>query len=191
MQQHVSRWPSGKRARTAAAACATGAALAISALPALGRGSAMHVMSPSFRNGQTIPARYTCSGRDISPPLRFGGVPARAQALALTLIDRTAHGFTHWTVWNISPRIRGLAAGRVPQGSRQGANDFGRFGYGGPCPPVGQKPHHYVLTLYALDRRLPLSNGAPPEAAEADIRAAALGHATLLGRFGRSGGGQG
>src|SRR5579875_3435216 len=168
----------------AAGACAAVAALALAA-PALGRDSGMRLTSPAFHSGQTIPARFTCSGADHSPPLDFAGVPRGAKALALTLIDTTAHGFTHWTVWNISPSVRRIAAGGAPHGARQGENSFQTMGYGGPCPPIGQKPHRYVFTLYALNRQLSLSNGAPPATAESEIRAASFERATLVGFFGR------
>jgi Raf kinase inhibitor-like YbhB/YbcL family protein len=145
----------------------------------------LRLTSPAFRSGATIPARFTCSGADHSPPLSFAGVPRAAKALAVTVVDLSAHGFTHWTVWNLSPRLRGLPAGHVPAGAGQGANDFGTGGYGGPCPPRGQKPHHYVFTLFALKRRLPLASGAPPQAVKADIASAKLASASMLGLFGR------
>lgn len=145
----------------------------------------MRLTSPAFGNGGVIPKRYTCSGADVSPPLRFAHVPRNAVGLALTVIDTTAHGFTHWTLYDVPPWIRSLKVGRTPRESEQGRNDFGRIGYGGPCPPVGGGQHNYVFTLYALKRPLSLRPGAAPAAAERAIRAAAFARATLRARFGR------
>src|SRR5437588_779263 len=87
--------------------------------------------------GGTIPSVYTCSGRDISAPLRWSGVPSGSRELALELIDLDAPGgpFLHWAVAQIPPTVRSLAAGEsVPPGAVAGSNSFGRVGYGGPCP---------------------------------------------------------
>jgi hypothetical protein len=149
------------------------------------RGTDMRLTSPAFGSGRTIPTRYTCSGADHSPPLRFAGLPRGTKALALTLVDVTAHGFTHWTVWNLSPRVHGLTAGRLPRGAKYGTNDYGFVGYGGPCPPRGNKAHDYVFALYAMKRKLPLANGAPPAAVKADIASAEFASARLGGLYGR------
>ena len=86
-------------------------------------------------------------------------VPAGATSLELTMLDRDAPGFTHWSVTGLSPRLTGLSAGQVPPGAVQAPNDFGYNGYGGPCPNTGDKPHHYDLTLTALAGRSPLAVG--------------------------------
>jgi Raf kinase inhibitor-like YbhB/YbcL family protein len=107
--------------------------------------------SPVFLPGGTIPRAYTCDGRDISPPLRWTAPPRRTSSFSLTVTDRDARGFLHWRVTAISARLRTLAAGaRV---GREGLNDFGRRGYGGPCPPSGSGRHRYVFALKALDAR--------------------------------------
>ncbi|MER5541085.1 YbhB/YbcL family Raf kinase inhibitor-like protein [Streptomyces sp. NPDC002589] len=145
------------------------------------------VTSTAYGDGGTIPRRHTCDGADVSPPLALAGVPARTASLALLLRDPDApHGtFTHWLVWDIDPHTRQLAAGERPQGATEGRNDFKRPGYGGPCPPRGDRPHHYVLTVYAGDRRLSLAPGAAP----ADLLRALSGHTlavgTLMGRYSR------
>jgi Raf kinase inhibitor-like YbhB/YbcL family protein len=114
--------------------------------------------SPAFRSGGAIPERFTCDGADVSPPLRWTAPPARARTLALQVVDvSTPSRFVHWIAWGISPRSRGLAAGARPP--RQGRNDFGRVGWGGPCPPAGST-HRYLFVLYALMNPLRLSNGA-------------------------------
>ncbi|MEU6770461.1 YbhB/YbcL family Raf kinase inhibitor-like protein [Streptomyces sp. NPDC046759] len=145
------------------------------------------VTSEAYADGGSIPRRHTCDGADVSPPLALSGVPAHAATLALLLRDTDApHGtFTHWLMWDIDPRTRHLSAGERPHGSAEGRNDFGRPGYGGPCPPRRDRPHRYVLTVYAADRRLSLAAGSTAS----DLLRALSGHTvamgTLTGRYGR------
>ncbi|OIJ96221.1 hypothetical protein BIV25_18720 [Streptomyces sp. MUSC 14] len=147
----------------------------------------MTVTSTAYAGGGTIPRRFTCDGADVSPPLAVTGVPARTASLALLLQDLDApHGtFTHWLAWDIGRGTARLAAGERPPGATEGRNGFGRTGYGGPCPPRGDRPHRYVLTVYATDRRPALS----PDATPADLHKALTGHTlaegTLTGRYGR------
>jgi len=120
-------------------------------------GATLEVTSAAFADGGQIPVNHTCDGADISPPLAWGQVPAGTAGLAILVTDPDAPGgnFFHWVVYSIPPGTRSIPAGAVeraglPGGSIQGVNDFGRQGYGGPCPPKG-KPHHYHFTVYALD----------------------------------------
>ena len=141
--------------------------------------------SPAFAAGSTIPSLYTCSGRDISPPLRWSGVPAGTRELALELIDPDAPGgpFLHWALARIPPTVRTLAAGEsTPPGSVAGTNSFGRIGYGGPCPPPGAKAHRYVFVLLALRSPAEVSRGFGAGAVPVS-RATALGE--LQATFGR------
>jgi Raf kinase inhibitor-like YbhB/YbcL family protein len=127
-----------------------------------GAPASITLRSPAFAAGGTIPAVYTCSGRGISPPLRWSGVPAGTRELALELIDPDAPGgpFLHWAVARIRPTIKVLAAGEsVPPGAVAGSNSFGKVGYGGPCPPRGARPHRYVFVLLALRSPSRLSPG--------------------------------
>ncbi|MGH9536167.1 MAG: YbhB/YbcL family Raf kinase inhibitor-like protein [Terriglobales bacterium] len=148
----------------------------------------LHLWSPALRPGKPIPRRFTCSGQDTSPPLRWAGVPAGTQALALHVFDRDAGGFTHWLIWNLPPESRGLPPGVATTaraaGGVQGQNSWRTLGYGGPCPPPGL-PHHYVFALYALKLQLTL----PPGATRDEFRAAIVGHiasqARLVALFGR------
>ncbi|MFI9804373.1 YbhB/YbcL family Raf kinase inhibitor-like protein [Streptomyces sp. NPDC052301] len=145
------------------------------------------VASPAYPDGGTIPRRYTCDGEDVSPPLGVTAVPAGTVSLALLLQDPDAPRgtFTHWLAWDIAPHLTPLAAGEHPAGAAEGRNGFGRTGYGGPCPPRGDHPHRYVLTVYAADRRPSLA----PDATPADLLRALSGHTlasgTLTGRYGR------
>ncbi|MFL5755321.1 MAG: YbhB/YbcL family Raf kinase inhibitor-like protein [Chloroflexota bacterium] len=121
--------------------------------------------STAFRAGGSIPRQYTCDGEDASPDLAWQGAPATTGALVLVVDDPDARGFVHWTVLNMT----GSEGGTLPTGisaspdaPQQGTNDFGKVGWGGPCPPSGT--HHYRFTLYALDAPLPLLDA--PKSAE-------------------------
>jgi Raf kinase inhibitor-like YbhB/YbcL family protein len=142
------------------------------------------LLSPAFHNGARIPARYTCTGANVSPPLRWTAPPRGTRSLALLLIDPDAPSgaFTHWTIWNLPPTRRSLTV-RV-KWRWQGRNDAGTIGYTGPCPPAGPK-HHYTFTLYALKRTLTLSRGAPPSAVVSAVVRNTRATATLVGVYSR------
>ncbi len=148
----------------------------------------MRLTSPAIKPNQSIPPRFTCSGADVSPPLRWAGAPAATRAFALVVQDRDAHDFTHWVIWNLPPRLRslpeGVANGPAAAGGVQGMNSWQTLGYGGPCPPPGA-PHHYVFTLYALGRRLPLSAGASKEQVLEAMRGSILARGRMIATFGR------
>lgn len=147
--------------------------------------------SPAFRNGGEIPSRYTCSGNDLSPPLLWGGAPANTRSFALIADDPDAPGgtFTHWLIWNLPARLSALpeaipGKGALQNGICQGRNDFGRFGYGGPCPPPG-RTHRYFFRLYALDAVLNLRGGAGRGELERAARSHVLARAEWMGTFRR------
>ena len=124
------------------------------------------VSSPAFEEGGQLPEEYTCDGSDISPPLNWSEPPAGTCSLALIMDDPDAPGgvFTHWVIFNLPAGSTQLPAAvptdpELSSGALQGNNDFGRIGYGGPCPPSGS-PHRYRFTLYAVDEVLELSPGA-------------------------------
>jgi Raf kinase inhibitor-like YbhB/YbcL family protein len=146
--------------------------------------AALTLSSPSFHSGAAIPRRYTCDGRNVSPPLRWTKPPRGTRALALLVVDPDAPGrtFTHWTLWNLPPTRRALPAG--VRWKLQGRNDAGTVGYTGPCPPPGPR-HHYVFTLYALDTKLSLPRGAAASLVIPTIVHHVRGNATLTGRYGR------
>ncbi len=128
----------------------------------------MTIKSPAFDYGAPIPARYTCDGADVSPPLVFSGVPAEASSLVLVVWDPDAPVgvFFHWIAYDLSKKRAGLAEGVPPRPQveefKQGKNDFRRVGYGGPCPPKGHGVHRYFFRLYALkEAALGLPPGAP------------------------------
>lgn len=180
-------WVIAVAAMAFAAGCGDGVETAAAPSPSPAAARRMTVTSTAYADRGTIPRRYTCDGADVSPPLSLAGVPAGTASLALLLRDAdAAHGrFTHWLVWDIDPHTRRLSAGEHPRGAGEGRNDFGRTGYGGPCPPRGDRAHHYVLTVYAADRRVSPGAGAT----SADLLRALSGHTlavgVLMGRYGR------
>jgi hypothetical protein len=147
--------------------------------------------SPAFPNGAVIPTKYTCSGADLSPALAWSGVPSTARSLALIVDDPDAPSgtWTHWLLWNLPVTLAGLPE-RVPpresfeNGSRQGKNDFGNIGYGGPCPPPG-KPHRYFFRLYAFDAVLALNPGANRQDLDRAMKGHIQARAEYMGTYGR------
>ncbi len=126
----------------------------------------LSLLSPAFQEGEKIPVKYTCEGQDVSPVLTWGEPPLETQTFALIVDDPDAPVgvFTHWVLFNVPSDSRQLAEAvpnqdKLPSGALQGKNDFGKIGYGGPCPPPG-RPHRYQFTLYALEKPLDLKAGA-------------------------------
>jgi Raf kinase inhibitor-like YbhB/YbcL family protein len=117
----------------------------------------MKLTSPAFENNSLIPAKYTCDGENVSPPLKISDVPEGTISLALVVDDPDAPAgdWTHWVVWNIDPNLSEIVEGKSPNGAVIGANDFGKREWEGPCPPSGT--HHYQFRLYALDTKLDIS----------------------------------
>jgi len=151
----------------------------------------LNISSPAFPSEGMIPAKYTCEGGNVSPSLSWTGVPASAKTLALICDDPDAPGGTwvHWILYNLPAATSALAekvdsTPTLPGGARQGTNDFGKIGYGGPCPPAG-KAHHYFFKLYALDIRL----GLKPGATKKELLQAMDGHVVaegmLMGKYQR------
>ncbi|MGH7594326.1 MAG: YbhB/YbcL family Raf kinase inhibitor-like protein, partial [Gemmatimonadales bacterium] len=137
-----------------------------------------------------------CTGGNISPALQWHGAPADARSFAITLYDPdapTGSGWWHWVAYNIPAATTRLAAGAgdlakamMPPGSVQGNTDFGTPGYGGPCPPSGDKLHHYIFTVYALDvPTLDLPASATAAYVGFNLHAHTLARATLIATYGR------
>jgi Raf kinase inhibitor-like YbhB/YbcL family protein len=157
----------------------------------LARGQTMNLTSTSFQGGTRIPAKFTCNGAGVSPQLAWSAPPAGTASYALIVTDPDAPGrtFVHWVLYGLPAAAQALpeglpAQGQLADGSRQGRNDFGDLGYGGPCPPRGA-PHHYIFTLYALDAKLNLPVGATRAQVEADIQGHILAKGELVGLFQR------
>jgi Raf kinase inhibitor-like YbhB/YbcL family protein len=151
----------------------------------------LQVSSPAFQEGETIPKQYTADGKDVSPALRWSGAPEGTKTFALVCEDPDAPRgvWTHWVVYNLpadTPELReGVPPdGELPGGGRQGKNDFGKTGYGGPSPPRG-KPHRYFFKVYALDTALDLPAGATRAQLLAALKGHALAEGQLMGLYGR------
>ena len=151
--------------------------------------------SPAFTHNGSMPARLTCDGRDQSPELHWSGLPAETKSLALIVDDPDAPDpaaprmtWVHWVLYNIPPTATGLAEAvapdDLPAGTRQGLNDWGRTGYGGPCPPIGR--HRYFHKLYALDTVLPDLGKSAKAALEQAMRGHVLASTELVGTYQRS-----
>lgn len=151
--------------------------------------------SSVFSHNGEIPKRYTCDGDDISPDLRWAGVPAGAKSLALIVDDPDAPDpaapkmtWVHWVLYNIPPTATGLPEGvspkALPPGTKEALNDWKRTGYGGPCPPIGR--HRYFHKLYALDAALSdLGRAATKKDLEAAMKGHILDEAQLIGTYQR------
>ena len=155
------------------------------------QGVSFRVTSSSFRDGDAIPVRYTCDGENVSPPLSWDMVPEGSGALVLVMDDPDAPRgtFTHWVLYDIPPGTRELPEAIPPRdalddGARHGRNDFGKLGYGGPCPPPGA-PHHYRFTLYAVDAPLGLAPGVTKQEVTNALDGHTIGSARLVGTYGR------
>jgi Raf kinase inhibitor-like YbhB/YbcL family protein len=149
------------------------------------------VSSPAFQEGGKIPAKYTCEGQDVSPALTWGEPPVDTRSFVLIVDDPDCPGgvFTHWVLLNLPAGSRELAEAvpakaQLPNGSVQGKNDFGRIGYGGPCPPPG-RPHRYRFTLYALDKPLGLKAGASKTKVIGAMQGHILAQGQLTGMYQR------
>ena len=135
---------------------------------------------------------FGCDGSNLSPALEWKGAPEGTKSFAVTLYDTTAH-FWHWTIFDIPAGQKGLAAGAgdtqkglAPKGSIQGKNDYGLMGFGGPCPPKGDKPHTYIYTVYALKvAKLGLDKNASPVAIGLQLEKNALAKASIRTFYGR------
>lgn len=150
----------------------------------------MKLESTSFSNNGSIPKQYTCDGEDLSPPLSWSEPPAETKSFVLICDDPDAPfgTFVHWVLYNLPPETRQLSENmsrnaEFSNGAVHGKTDFGKLGYGGPCPPSGT--HRYFFKLYALDRQLDLGSGATKKQVEAAMKGHVLASAELMGRYTR------
>jgi len=151
----------------------------------------MELRSRSFQDGGMIPKRHTCDGPELSPPLEWSDVPDGTNSFALLMEDEDAPSGTwvHWIVYDLPAETRSLPEGvasteTLPRGGAQGKNDFGRIGYGGPCPSPG-RPHRYLFRLYALNGRVNLPPGASKEQLLRAIAGRIKAEARLVGKYSR------
>jgi Raf kinase inhibitor-like YbhB/YbcL family protein len=157
----------------------------------LGEGKpALELTSSSFAGGE-IAKKLTCDSGESSPELAWTAPPARTQSFALIAVDRDSplgYSFVHWVLYDLPAQRRELPEGlpkqeQLPDGSRQGQNDFDKIGYAGPCPPAGE--HRYVFVLYALDSRLNLPAATTRKQVEKALRDHISARGELVGRYRR------
>lgn len=157
--------------------------------------------SPDVTAGGTIKPEqvfkgFGCTGMNISPALSWTGAPASAKSFAVTVYDPdapTGSGFWHWVLFNIPASTHALpkdagnpARGLTPAGAITARNDYGTAGYGGPCPPPGDKPHHYIFTVFAVDQeKLPVDASVSPAVVGFNLHFHTIGKTTLTGLYGR------
>lgn len=144
------------------------------------------LLTAAWEPGGTIPPRHTCSGADLSPALSWSAPPEGTASFALIVDDPDAPGRTwvHWLAWDLPASARSLPEGVKPEdpGLIQGTTDFGRVGYGGPCPPPGHGTHRYFVRLYALDRLLGLPAGSSRVQLDAAMKGHVLASTELMGK---------
>lgn len=157
----------------------------------LAQASDFELTSPVFNHQAAIPAKYTCDGENISPPLRWSGTPKGTQSLALIVEDRDAPAgiWVHWVLYNLPPVISSLPEGLpslpiLMNGEKNGTSDFKKLGYGGPCPPSGN--HRYFFKLYALDFAPDLKPGLAKKEFLLKIKGHILGKTERVGTYQRS-----
>ncbi|MBL8446467.1 MAG: YbhB/YbcL family Raf kinase inhibitor-like protein [Zoogloeaceae bacterium] len=171
------------------------------ALAPVAQAAGFSLTSPDLNPAKPVPVRHVfagfgCTGENLSPALEWKNPPSGTRSFALTVYDPdapTGSGWWHWVVVNLPPGTMSLPQGagtpdgaRLPAGSSQVRTDYGGPGYGGPCPPTGDKPHRYVMTIHALKvERLELPDNATAALAGFMIRANRLGEATMTVRYGR------
>jgi Raf kinase inhibitor-like YbhB/YbcL family protein len=153
-------------------------------------GGSMELSSTAFKPGGMIPAKYTCDGSNISPPLKWSAIPPETKTFALICEDPDAPAglWVHWLIYNLPGDVNELtenipALEILPSGARQGQNDFGRIGYGGPCPPRGI--HRYFFRLYALDEVLMPGAGVSRSGLLKAMEGHVLSEGQLIGKYQR------
>jgi Raf kinase inhibitor-like YbhB/YbcL family protein len=148
--------------------------------------------SSAFTNNGAIQSKYTCEGRDVSPPLAWSGAPAGTKSFALIMSDPDAPDpkapqriWTHWVVYNLPATAASLSEATtpdsLPKGAREGPNDWGRPDWGGPCPPIGR--HRYYFRLYALDTVFDPALRPTREQLEKAMKGHVLESAELMGTY--------
>jgi Raf kinase inhibitor-like YbhB/YbcL family protein len=177
----------GLVALLALAACEdseTKASTAVDPPPVPSAAPVIALTGASFVDGGTLPKDYSCDNKTAkSPNILWHDVPINSKSLLVWANDVDARNFVHWMVFDIPPATSGLTAGISEEpilgdGSKQGKNTFGHFGYGPPCPPGGAE-HHYEFRVYALDKML----GLQPGASDPEVAAAVSGHILGFGKM--------
>lgn len=154
----------------------------------------LKVTSHAIQEGHSISEKqvfnsFGCKGANVSPDLAWSAGPAGTKYYAVTMYDPdapTGSGWWHWVVFNIPASVKSLqAGGKAPEGAIESRTDFGKPGYGGPCPPEGDKPHRYIVKVYALKDKVPLDADAPGAMVGFNLNQLKLAEGTLSAKYGR------
>lgn len=142
-------------------------------------------ITTDFDHNSNIPSKYTCDGQDLAPDLIISDVPTDAKELVLIVDDPDAPMGTwvHWVVYNIPVETKKIEYKNLPKATKQGMTDFGRIGWGGPCPPSGT--HRYFFKLYAINKNLNLAQGATKFQIENEIKDNIIEKAEIIGLYKR------
>jgi Raf kinase inhibitor-like YbhB/YbcL family protein len=160
--------------------------------------SMMRIESPAFSEGGEIPTDCTCEGADRSPPLEWAGAPGATKSFVLIVDDPDAPDpkaptmvYVHWVLYNVPADMTWLGDGvrELPEGTREGLNDWNRTGYGGPCPPIGR--HRYFHKLYALDTILPDLGTPTKDQVLQAMKGHVIAEAALMGTYEKRAAGRG
>lgn len=146
----------------------------------------MKLLSPAFKNGETIPQKYGYKHGNFSPPLIIEDVPKDSLSLVLIMDDPDAMKavgkiWLHWILWNIPVDTKIINENSIPENSIQGMNDFGEIGYGGPAPP--DQIHTYFFKLYAINKKLDLKANISKSKIESLIKSSIISQVSLEGKF--------
>lgn len=143
----------------------------------------LQLLAP-WRDGAEIPRRHTCDGDDVSPPLTWSNVPPEAVELALSITDLDSPDFVHWVVTGLAPTAHGLAEGEVPADATvRSSGTAGR--YAGPCPPEGDPPHHYLVTVHALNQTVEPADDTSATEVVAMLRLTSIDQSSVSGTYAR------
>ncbi len=145
------------------------------------------IKSPSFRDNEFFPKKFTCDGDNVSPMLEIKNVPGEAKSLTLIMDDPDAptNTWVHWLVWNIAPKTRYINEDTLPDNAIEGTTSFGKACYRGPCPPKGHGTHRYFFKLYALKKELDLNKNASKEELLKKMKNHIIAETKLMGKYSR------
>lgn len=145
----------------------------------------MKIYTSAFKDKEIIPSRFTCDGEDINPEILIEDIPIGTKSLALIADDpdSPSGNWNHWVVWNIDPSIKIINENSIPKGAISGLNDFGKVGYGGPCPSKGE--HRYFFKIFALDKFIDLSSDSKKSDIERSMKGSILEKSEFVGRYSR------
>jgi len=146
----------------------------------------LNIYCEAFSYGGQIPKKYTCDGENVPPPITWGNVPQGIKSFVIIMYDPDAPGgtFIHWILFNIPPTVTSISEENADKVGVKGRNDFGRLGYGGPCPPPGST-HRYFIIVFALDTQLNLKEGVKLSAVLEAMKGHVIAYGEYMGKYRR------